>query len=82
MYVSLHSVCICQYSDKNSRSRAWKSSRFDVLGERCSGDCRCVKLDKIVVEKSTVHVKTAEAIEKNAKGINFQILSNPGFLAE
>ncbi|PHT83657.1 UDP-glucose 6-dehydrogenase 3 [Capsicum annuum] len=39
------------------------------------------KSDKIVVEKSTVPVKTAEAIEKilthNSKGINFQILSNP-----
>ncbi|CAA6654534.1 unnamed protein product [Spirodela intermedia] len=38
------------------------------------------------LEKSTVPVKTAEAIEKilthNSKGINFQILSNPEFLAE
>ncbi|WMV17355.1 hypothetical protein MTR67_010740 [Solanum verrucosum] len=44
------------------------------------------KSDKIVVEKSTVPVKTAEAIEKilthNSKGITFQILSNPEFLAE
>lgn len=44
------------------------------------------KSDKIVVEKSTVPVKTAEAIEKilthNSKGIKFQILSNPEFLAE
>eukprot|EP00262_Sarcandra_glabra_P004152 TRINITY_DN15135_c0_g1_i1.p1 TRINITY_DN15135_c0_g1~~TRINITY_DN15135_c0_g1_i1.p1 ORF type:complete len:483 (-),score=29.94 TRINITY_DN15135_c0_g1_i1:61-1509(-) len=44
------------------------------------------KSDKIVVEKSTVPVKTAEAIEKilthNSKGVNFQILSNPEFLAE
>ncbi|KAJ4980238.1 hypothetical protein NE237_031075 [Protea cynaroides] len=44
------------------------------------------KTDKIVVEKSTVPVKTAEAIEKilthNSKGVNFQILSNPEFLAE
>ncbi|KAI4998296.1 hypothetical protein ZWY2020_053638 [Hordeum vulgare] len=43
------------------------------------------KSDKIV-EKSTVPVKTAEAIEKilthNSKGINYQILSNPEFLAE
>nr|XP_023928419.1 UDP-glucose 6-dehydrogenase 1-like [Quercus suber]XP_023928420.1 UDP-glucose 6-dehydrogenase 1-like [Quercus suber]XP_023928421.1 UDP-glucose 6-dehydrogenase 1-like [Quercus suber]POE90867.1 udp-glucose 6-dehydrogenase 1 [Quercus suber] len=42
--------------------------------------------NKIVVEKSTVPVKTAEAIEKilsfNSKGINYQILSNPEFLAE
>lgn len=44
------------------------------------------KSDKTVVEKSTVPVKTAEAIEKilthNNKGIHFQILSNPEFLAE
>ncbi|KAH7299636.1 hypothetical protein KP509_24G021700 [Ceratopteris richardii] len=44
------------------------------------------KTDKIVVEKSTVPVKTAEAIEKilnvNHNGIKFQILSNPEFLAE
>ena len=44
------------------------------------------KSDKIVVEKSTVPVKTAEAIEKilthNNNGIRFQILSNPEFLAE
>ncbi|GAA0148431.1 dehydrogenase [Lithospermum erythrorhizon] len=44
------------------------------------------KSAKIVVEKSTVPVKTAEAIEKilthNSKGINFEILSNPEFLAE
>ncbi|XP_052179791.1 UDP-glucose 6-dehydrogenase 5-like [Diospyros lotus] len=44
------------------------------------------KSDKIVVEKSTVPVKTAEAIEKilnhNSRGVSFQILSNPEFLAE
>ncbi|KAE8665651.1 UDP-glucose 6-dehydrogenase 2 [Hibiscus syriacus] len=42
--------------------------------------------DKIVGDKSTVPVKTAEAIEKilthNSKGMKFQILSNPEFLAE
>ncbi|KAI3988615.1 hypothetical protein MKX01_026979 [Papaver californicum] len=45
------------------------------------------KTDKIVVEKSTVPVKTAEAIEKilnhnSRDGVNFQILSNTEFLAE
>lgn len=44
------------------------------------------KSDKIVVEISTVPVKTAEAIEKilsrSSKGISFQILSNLEFLAE
>jgi len=42
--------------------------------------------DKIVVEKSTLPVRTAESIkcilEANSKGRKFQILSNPEFLAE
>lgn len=42
--------------------------------------------EKIVVEKSTLPVKTAEAIQNildnTGNGVNFQILSNPEFLAE
>jgi UDPglucose 6-dehydrogenase len=42
--------------------------------------------DKIIVEKSTLPVKTAEAIKSilnhTGNGIKFQILSNPEFLAE
>jgi len=42
--------------------------------------------DKIIVEKSTIPVKTAETIKKilaaNTRGLNFQVLSNPEFLAE
>ena len=42
--------------------------------------------DKIVVEKSTLPVKTAEAIQNildnTGNGVDFQILSNPEFLAE
>mgnify|MGYP006277100101 FL=1 len=42
--------------------------------------------DKIIVEKSTLPVRTAEAIrsilDHVSNGINFQILSNPEFLAE
>ena len=42
--------------------------------------------DKIIVEKSTLPVRTAEAIrsilDNVGNGINFQILSNPEFLAE
>lgn len=42
--------------------------------------------DKIVVEKSTVPVRTADAVRRvltcNDKGLNFQVLSNPEFLAE
>ena len=44
------------------------------------------KDDKIVVEKSTLPVRTAEAVrsilDNVGSGVNFQILSNPEFLAE
>lgn len=47
---------------------------------------RIAKDDKIVVEKSTLPVRTAEAIksilENTGNGVQFQILSNPEFLAE
>jgi UDPglucose 6-dehydrogenase len=42
--------------------------------------------DKIVVEKSTLPVKTAEAmhriLESNDKGLHFEVISNPEFMAE
>ena len=42
--------------------------------------------DKIVIEKSTLPVRTAEKIKEvlsaNTKGVNFEVLSNPEFLAE
>ena len=42
--------------------------------------------DKIVVEKSTLPVRTAEAIqtilEQSPHGVNYEVLSNPEFLAE
>lgn len=47
---------------------------------------RVAKTDKIVVEKSTLPVRTAEAIKSildhTGNGVQFQILSNPEFLAE
>ena len=47
---------------------------------------RVAKNDKIVVEKSTLPVRTAQALkdilENTGNGVNFQILSNPEFLAE
>ena len=47
---------------------------------------KVAKNDKIVVEKSTLPVRTAEAIksilENTGNGVQFQILSNPEFLAE
>jgi UDPglucose 6-dehydrogenase len=42
--------------------------------------------DKIVIEKSTLPVRTAEALknilDNTGNGVNYQILSNPEFLAE
>ncbi len=42
--------------------------------------------NKIIVEKSTIPVKTAETIQMilaaNTRGLEFQVLSNPEFLAE
>lgn len=42
--------------------------------------------DKIVIEKSTLPVRAAEAmyriLHSNTKGLNFDVLSNPEFLAE
>jgi UDPglucose 6-dehydrogenase len=47
---------------------------------------RVAKSDKIVVEKSTLPVRTAEALRdilhNTGSGVKFQVLSNPEFLAE
>ena len=47
---------------------------------------RVAKTDKIVVEKSTLPVRTAEAVQSildsSGKGVHFEVLSNPEFLAE
>lgn len=47
---------------------------------------RVATTDKIVVEKSTLPVRTAQAIkdilDQTGNGVNFEILSNPEFLAE
>ena len=47
---------------------------------------RVATSDKIIVEKSTLPVRTAEALknilDNTGNGVNFQILSNPEFLAE
>jgi UDPglucose 6-dehydrogenase len=55
--------------------------------EACAKDiAKYSQSDKIVIEKSTLPVRTAEKIkeilEENSKGIHFEILSNPEFLAE
>ena len=55
--------------------------------EACARDiAKYSKSDKIVIEKSTLPVRTAEKIkeilEENSTDIHFEILSNPEFLAE
>ena len=55
--------------------------------EACARQIAIVsKTDKIIVEKSTVPVRTSEKIKdilkNNNRNLNFQILSNPEFLAE
>lgn len=55
--------------------------------ELCARQIAAVaKNDKIVVEKSTLPVRTAQAIkdilENTGNGVKFEILSNPEFLAE
>lgn len=55
--------------------------------ESCAMDiAKYSKSDKIVIEKSTLPVRTAEKIkeilDENSKNIHFEILSNPEFLAE
>ncbi|NQD70227.1 nucleotide sugar dehydrogenase [Sphingobacterium shayense] len=55
--------------------------------ELCARQIAAVsKTDKIVVEKSTLPVRTAEALksilDNTGNGVNFHILSNPEFLAE
>ena len=67
------------------------------LGKGMAADLKYIELcarqiarvsttDKIVVEKSTLPVRTAEAIknilQNTGNGVKFQILSNPEFLAE
>jgi UDPglucose 6-dehydrogenase len=55
--------------------------------EACARDiARYSKSDKIVIEKSTLPVRTAEKVKEilseNSENIHFEILSNPEFLAE
>jgi UDPglucose 6-dehydrogenase len=67
------------------------------IGKGMAADLRWIELcarqiaevakdDKIVIEKSTLPVRTAaalkEILDSTGNGVNFQILSNPEFLAE
>ena len=55
--------------------------------EACAKDiAKYSKSDKIIIEKSTLPVRTAEKIKEilksNSENIHFEVLSNPEFLAE
>jgi len=56
----------------------WEKTARQILAHSTS--------DKVVVEKSTLPVRTAEAMERilnsNDRGLRFEVLSNPEFLAE
>ena len=56
----------------------WEKTAREILANSDAG--------KIVVEKSTLPVRTADAMARilnsNGKGVRFQVLSNPEFLAE
>jgi UDPglucose 6-dehydrogenase len=56
----------------------WEKTAREILS--------CSKSSKIVVEKSTLPVRTASAMERilngNSRGISFEVVSNPEFLAE
>ena len=56
----------------------WEKTAHQILA--------CSETDKIVVEKSTLPVKTAQAMERiltsGGNGVHFDVLSNPEFLAE
>lgn len=63
---------------KSADLQYWEKTARDIL--------RAADSDKIIVERSTLPVKTAIAMERilslNEKGLNFEVVSNPEFLAE
>ena len=63
---------------KASDLQYWEKTARDII-------CHATR-NKIVVEKSTLPVRTAEALRRilcsNDKGLKFEVLSNPEFLAE
>ncbi|MCF6157091.1 MAG: nucleotide sugar dehydrogenase [wastewater metagenome] len=63
---------------KTADLQHWERTARDIF--------RIAESDKIIVEKSTLPVRTAEAMERilsaNGKGLNFDVVSNPEFLAE
>lgn len=67
-----------QGAGKASDLQYWEKTARQILEVSDTG--------KIIVEKSTLPVRTAAAMERilnsNSKGLHFEVLSNPEFLAE
>jgi UDPglucose 6-dehydrogenase len=65
---------------------AGKASDLQFLELTARNIIKASNSDKIIVEKSTLPVRTAEAMTRilnaNDKGLKFEVLSNPEFLAE
>ncbi|MCL2843883.1 MAG: UDP-glucose 6-dehydrogenase [Chitinivibrionia bacterium] len=65
---------------------AGKASDLQFLEKTARTILAAANTNKIIVEKSTLPVRTAEAMERilnsNEKGLHFEVLSNPEFLAE
>lgn len=63
-----------------------KASDLQFLEKTARSIVEFAESDKIIVEKSTLPVKTAEALNavlnSNDKGLKFDVVSNPEFLAE
>jgi UDPglucose 6-dehydrogenase len=63
---------------KSADLQYWEKTARDIL--------RTAASNKIIIEKSTLPVRTASAMERilnsNNQGIHFEVLSNPEFLAE
>ena len=67
-----------QGAGKAADLQYWEKTARQILANSDS--------NKIIIEKSTLPVRTAEAMERilnaNTKGVHFEVLSNPEFLAE
>ena len=82
-----NNIRFCQYSHQDVRRGSGQGGRPAVLGEDgARPSSKVATTDKIIVEKSTLPVRTAAAMARilndNDKGVRFEVVSNPEFLAE
>lgn len=77
--------CGGEYADQEFRTRGGARGGPAVLGRRPAIH-DCAKGDKIVIEKSTLPVRSAAAMSRilhsGRTPHHFEVLSNPEFLAE